>query len=188
MEIPQHDPEKERLQQLLTQNHIDTSGWGAGSAKTLEHLLKEVQEGESTLIVEDGRLVRVLEALDIKVRCTLPDGTTKELYEDRQEFTDGRIRRRDQLTGSLGEKIKSGETPNSDSVRRALAEELGFEVDDGHINMDDIRSEERETMSYPGLLTRYTFYAYGVDLPQDLYVAGGYSEQQPDKTTYFCWK
>ncbi len=188
MEVPTQDPAREQLQQLLLQNNIDTSLWGTGSAKTLDHLVKEVQEGESTLISEGDHLVRILEALDIKVRCTLPSGLTKELYEDRQEFKDGRVRRRDQITGSIGEKIKSGEAPGNDSVRRALSEELGVEVDDNRIVRGEDRTEEHETMSYPGLLTRYTFYTYAVDLPYELYRADGYSEQQQDKTTYFCWR
>jgi len=62
------------------------------------------------LVVENGKLVRRVELVHVDVRYTAGD-TELQLVEDRQEFIDGRIRRRE-LTG-ISEKNETERTPFS---------------------------------------------------------------------------
>jgi hypothetical protein len=52
--------------------------------------------------------VRQVRPLSMDIYVDL-DGERLKLYEDRQEFVDGRIRRRPNMTTSLGEKLEPGE-------------------------------------------------------------------------------
>ena len=184
VDVPAHANEA-WLSELLASHGIDPNLYGKGEAKTLANLLSELTGGESTLYVEDGKLVRRLQTLGIDV--SYRDPVTGQLYrlrEDRQEFRDGRVRRRD-LFSSLGEKLKAGEEPAT-SIGRALEEELGvaaFEQKGG------IRSRETKgiSQSYPGLTTENTIHDAEVVLPQSEF-RPEYQEVQKEKTNYFVWQ
>lgn len=170
----------EDLKARLLAHGIDLSRFGQGKAKSLEHLLAELRSGEAELVSRDGRLVRRLQVLNIDVYA---DGRRLRLIEDRQVFTDGRVRRRD-LPCSVAEKLKAGEDREA-AVARALAEEL-------HIHRFDIVSPFGETLlegespSFPGLWTAYATHQVAVLIDPDEYRTE-YQEAQPDKSTFFVW-
>lgn len=156
-----------------------------GGAKTIGHLLNEIQIGETLLTVRDGALLRLVRVLFIDVACET-GGIWQRLHEDRQEFVDGRLRRRN-LTTSLGEKIGQGENSNELSVIRALREELGIER---YVVARAVKTEESEGTigSFPGLHSHLTGYYWQVEIFPEDFCQNGYIEVQSDKSTFFVWK
>jgi hypothetical protein len=169
------------LEQLLKMYGISVAEWGAGDAKTVSHLLKEIEDGESKLVAKRDKLMRQLAIMTIWVYS--PD-RSMVLKEDRQEFKDGRVRRRGHLSGSVTEKVKRDEEMDLAAVARALKEELGdCYVDSLRYIGADI--QEENSMSYPGLTTVYKQAKYDVTLSYAN--AEGYVEVQKDKSTFFVW-
>lgn len=164
--------------------------WGTGKAKTLEHFLKEVAEGESVLVGEGPDLVRRVSALVIEVRCTI-DGQCLELIEEKQVFkADGRVRVREADTGGprkgVSEKLLPTDKPET-AVARAIKEELGITKLISITPLPE-RRVRRESTSYPGLVADTVFYDYVVEIDLTEFNPDGYREDQPDKTTYFVWR
>lgn len=171
----------EELRALIVRHGIDLLSWGRGSAKSLEHLLIEVKSGEVELFERDDKLMRHLAVLDINVFTDI--GGRRYLIEDRQEFTDGRVRRRE-LPTSVSEKLHKGENP-LEAVARALEEELGvrhFQI----LSSADGAVETHESPSFPGLLSEYLVYRVDVLIDPTEY-KDTYQEVQSDKSTYFVW-
>ncbi len=165
---------------------IDTSSWGKGAAKTLNHLWRELEKGEAFLEPDkDGQLLRKVIVSGADVFYSSSDGRRYRLKEDRQVFTDGRVRRRD-LGFAVSEKLGLGEEPEEGMVR-GIREELGIE---GDVSLKQVAADEqtRESRSYPGLRSQYTRYLFRVQLNSDQFRPEGYIEKQPDKTTYFVWE
>ena len=94
--------------------------------------------------------------------CSTRAGETRYVVEEEQTFPDGRVRKRGML---LAEKKRGGEVW-SDCALRGLAEELGAE---GRLRAESYRSfeEEKRSLSYPGLLSRYITHAVAVELTSD---------------------
>lgn len=166
------------LTKLLQLHGIPIEQFGVGEAKTIRHLAKEILEGETTLEV-----MRKIVGVQLQVECIV-DGVKFQLVEDRQEFADGRERRRG-LAG-LSEKMKPGEDPVA-SAKRALAEELGIQ-DETKIESLGIREEIKTSPSYPGLTTKYLLFEMLTQLPESAFNPDGYVEHQEDKSTYFVWQ
>lgn len=114
----------------------------------------------------------------------MANGVEMQLFEDRQEFKDGRVRRRG-LVG-LSEKMKPDENPLL-SAKRALAEELSFNSA-GDIDDLGIERVDQQSPSYPGLPTEYLIHNMKTELPANAYNPEGYVEKQSDKSTFFIWK
>lgn len=170
----------------LEEAGIDTSKWGIGNAKTLEHLLKEIQEGESVLNKnENGEYLREVVVADSEIYYNSPDGKVYRLKEEKQVFKDGRERRRN-LNGSVSEKMKSGEVP-FDAILRGVREELGIT---GNIELMDNGVEDivLDSPSYPGLKMRKVVYKFKINLTSEQFNPEGYIEKQEDKDTYFVWE
>lgn len=184
----QLEAEKFRVTQQLQRHGIDVSVWGQGEAKTVNHLVSEVLSGESQLIETDnGEIIRILEVVSGTIRYSDESGRVFELAEDRQEFKDGRVRRRKHLSGiSISEKMGSGENPR-DALIRGIREELGI-TEELNIDEQPVESEE-EVMSpsFPGLNTKYKKYHFGITIGKDSYNSTGYREEQADKSTFFVW-
>jgi hypothetical protein len=177
----------DNLRATLHEHNVPTDAWGTGRAKTLKHLLGELMSGEARLESDGtGRLRRILELVGVDVFYQAPDGTLHRLKEDRQVFTDGRIRRRDTLPTSLSEKMHPGENPEK-AVSRALEEELRIKAQAG-VHAAGLRVEDQSSESFPGLQTTYHIRDFVALLPTTAYVPDGYFEVQPDKTTYFVWE
>merc|ERR1711935_1068438 len=58
----------ESVQEMLEKHKIDVSMYGIGSAKTFEDIAKEVQLGEADLMEENGKLLRVVNVVGLKIR------------------------------------------------------------------------------------------------------------------------
>jgi len=176
------DLSRRELTDLLTVHGCPLSRWGRGPAKTLEHLLRELADGECRLTVQDGTLYR--DVLGAMLRVRHRDLT---LIEDHQRFSDGRpdpVRRRD-LQASVGEKLQRGEEPDA-GARRALAEELGV-TEPVELHGKHLTRKFAESESYPGLMTRFETWTYEVELPDSCFDPDGYREVQADKRTVWVW-
>jgi hypothetical protein len=171
------------VKKLLQTYGVPVEQFGTGKAKTLEHLAQEILEGETVLVDKDGKIVRRVELVHIDVRFT-QNGDEFQLVEDGQVFIDGRERRRG-LTG-ISEKMKPGENPLI-CAKRALAEEIG--VDSGNdIQVMETEEETKTSPSYPGLSTEYRRHKMKITISEKDFLEDGYTEVQPDKTTYFVWR
>lgn len=181
-----YENKTESLRLELTRAGININDWGIGQAKTLEHLQKEIDEGEATLITnENGEILRSIVVGGADVYYTSPENKTYRLKEEKQVFKDGRERSRD-LEVALSEKMKPGEEPETAMIR-GIKEELGIL---GDIQITELGSETeiKPSQSYPGLRTQYKKYMYKVLLTQSQFNPIGYIEEQLDKNTYFIWE
>ena len=178
------------VEDLLRRHNVPIHSWGIGDAKTLAQLIKEINGGDSRLVVDDEGIVRMLQTITIDISSTAPSGVTYRLVEDRQEFDDGRVRtRRGRMRGSIGEKMKSTDEHPIDAARRGLREELGIteEIPLKYLEMID---EDRESRSYPGLRSRYELHLFSGIIPSHLFIPEGYTEKNDDlsMTTFFVWE
>jgi hypothetical protein len=174
------------LQKQLESANIDTSKWGTGQAKTLTHLQKEIESGETILVTgETGELLRQVVVGGADVYYESPDGKKYRLKEDRQVFKDGRERRRD-LGQAVSEKMKPDENP-TDAMIRGIREELGIS---GEIKLTETGTDEQTltSPSYPGLLSKYVRHKFQATLDDEQFNPEGYVENQSDKSTYFVWE
>ena len=175
---------EKKLAFYLKKFGIKTENWGKGSAKNVGNLFKEISRRESILCEKNGRIVREIRVAGINV--VFQKGKNHyRLHEDRQEFTDGRIRKRI-IANSLAEKFKGDESPKK-AAKRALNEELGID-EKTDIRKTGKRIEIRDSLSYPGLKTRYIIYEFTVHLSPEQFSISGYTEHEKDLTVYFKWK
>ena len=182
----QERPATDSLQAQLEDAGIDTSTWGTGQAKTLAHLQKEIESGETVLVTgENGELLRKVVVGGADIFYEAPDGKQYRLKEDRQLFTDGRERRRD-LGQAVSEKMKPDEDPQSAMIR-GIREELGIS---GDITLTETGTDEHRvtSASYPGLESQYIRHTYKVVLSDEQFNPEGYTEEQEDKSTFFVWE
>lgn len=129
--------------------------WGRKpGTKRLANLWTELVEGETAL--EDLRPPRRrVEVVSVKI----VNARGERLLESHQEMASGDVRRRGRF---LSEKMRPGESV-AEACRRGMLEELGPELGSGESVVLDLGShvceeEERESISYPGLLTRYVLH------------------------------
>ncbi|MCL5733095.1 MAG: hypothetical protein M1334_00310 [Patescibacteria group bacterium] len=174
------------LRRRLEDAGIDVSEWGKGQAKTLAHLQKEIESGETFLVArERGKLLRKVLVGAADIFYISPDGKKYRLKEDRQVFKDGRERKRD-LGQAVSEKIKPDEDPK-DAMIRGVREELGVE---GYISLIETGVDEQQlsSYSYPGLQSQYIRHKFEATLNDRQFKSDGYIEEQQDKSTYFIWE
>ncbi len=175
---------KEELVGFLQADNVPLKRWGTGEAKSVDHLLEEINSGESTLEERDGVLFRT--AMGTVITVYYQDDTRRlTLKEDRQVFKDGRERKR-AVAGSIGEKLKFGENALS-AAYRALQEELSISEKLPLTSKPSEVKGPNPSQSFPGIMTTYMIHVYEVYLPQDLYKPEGYVETQRDKTNYYVW-
>lgn len=112
---------EEEFVHTLTSAGIPIGEWGKGETKTLQHLIREIEKGDSRLIQgEKGELVREVNAVNIDVIYEDENGVIHRLKEDHQRFKDGRVRKCT-INASMAEKMKADE-PVIDAVKRGLRE------------------------------------------------------------------
>jgi len=177
------------LKSLLESKGVSTAEWGKGQAKTLKHLLKEIEAGETVLeTATNGELIRNTSFLSIQIyyEHAWNSGGKYKLTEEKQVFADGRERSRRQAW-SVAEKLKAGETDINGAIRRALKEELGVQGEPLLVSKIEQREENTTSPSYPGLKARFKTYNLWVFLNPSQFRPEGYKEVQEDKTTYFKW-
>jgi len=169
---------------LLNFNGIEIERWGKGKAKTINHLINEINEGTCVLQEDDNSLlVRCLRVATAKIYFEINE-TKYILKEEKQVFKDGRIRKRTN-DSSLSEKINPDENPK-DAIIRGIKEELGIQ-NEVIITTYETTSEEMYSDSFPTLLSKYEIYSFNVHLTEEQFNIDGYIEEQEDKTTYFIW-
>jgi hypothetical protein len=148
------------LRALLQQYGIDTAAYGSQHAKTVAHLHKELREGESRLALSHGTLLRVVEPVFVSVYA-VENGVIKYVVEKDQVYADGRMRSRRML---LAEKKKPAEGW-ADCALRGVQEELsttqGLRVSAQSYFAFE---EEKRSLSYPGLLSRYVSHSVAIEL------------------------
>lgn len=142
----------EDLAVWLAIHGMDVTTFGEGVAKSVAELLDEIQNGESTLQVVDGRPLRIVRVLNLLV-C---NSKGEVLVEEKQVRPDGTVRQRGL---PLSEKLMAEESWRR-AVDRAVAEELGSMLPNKPkvtIREDTYQEvvEVSESVSYPGLLTQY---------------------------------
>lgn len=173
------------LHTKLKEYSIPVDNWGTGYAKTIQHLLKELQNEECAIFDEGGYLVRYIEFVGIRVLYKDKNNTTWVLIEDRQEFKDGRVRRRN-MPSSVSEKMKFGEDPLISAIR-GIEEELGFRIEAHQLRKHKPLYYNGGSQSYPGLRSKYKGHQFTCYLTDSQFSEGGYVEKQEDKSTFFKW-
>lgn len=174
------------LKKQLADAGIDTSSWGTGQAKTLAHLQKEIENGETILITgETGELLRRVDVGAADIYYQSSNGKKYRLKEDRQVFKDGRERRRD-FGQAVSEKLKPGED-FKEAMVRGIREELGIS---GEIALSETGEYVKQvnSMSYPGLESEHIIHEFQAILANEHFNPNGYVEEQSDKSTFFVWE
>jgi hypothetical protein len=182
---PQNPADLKSLEEYLLRFGIPLEKWGKGYAKTLSHLLKEIESGECTILEEGGNLLREIEF----AMCEMFYRDGKNLFkliEEKQVFNDGRTRIRDKES-SVSEKMMIGEDP-LESLIRGVEEELGIILDESQIEEEGDVKKIESSQSFPGLITKYSGHNFTCFLNQNQYNPNGYVEVQKDKSTYFIWE
>lgn len=169
----------------LNEFGISVEEWGTKQAKTPRHLLNEITGKECSIVDEGGQLVRYIEFVGVKVYYDDEEGNRWYLKEFEQIFKDGRVRKRS-MKSSVSEKMKAGEDPLVSAVR-GVEEELGVIIQDSQLSDRRDISFNGDSVSYPGLQTKYKGYQFTTTFTKEQYKADGYVEVQEDKSTYFKW-
>ena len=176
----------DELGDVLKAGGVPIDSWGQGDAKTLDQLLAEIRGGETRLVLSfEGSVSRLMAAVGVNVYHSDANGRTLLLKEDRQVFSDGRIRRR-RLDISLVEKMTLGEDPEVAALR-ALREEIGVLKPR---TLRFVLSQEScyASMSYPGLSGRSFWHNFEATLDEEDFSPEGYVEYQADKTNFYVWE
>ncbi len=173
------------LKKQLEEAGINTSNWGIGKAKTLEHLQKEIEDGETVLVTnKKGELLRKVEVCKADIYYISPKGEKFRLKEEKQVFKDGRKRQRN-LDTAISEKIKPNENPKN-AIIRGIQEELGIS-NKLSLEQKEDNEETVESPSYPDLASQYILHKFEVTLNDQQFKQDGYIEDRDDLKTYFTW-
>ena len=162
------------LLQRLSDEGVDTSGWAVQEAKGVGDLLRELQQAESELVVEEGRLLRCLRVA--KLRIHRP-GSKEFLRETKQIMADGRERKRNDE--KPGEKVLANEDPVAAAVRGAREELAEKFVEPTGVRLLHETVEVKPSASYPTLMCRYTFFEVEMTI-QGLPDAGPFDTTEVD--------
>lgn len=173
------------LKEILHKYNIPIDLWGTGQSKTINNLLDELENNECSLEESDNKITRYIEFVGVKIYYTKGDEKFI-LKEDRQEFNDGRNRRRN-MPNSVSEKMIFGEDPVVASIR-GVKEELGIKIDENQLIKHSNLNYNGGSLSYPGLETKYKGHKFICNLIDTQYNPNGYIEIQKDKKTFFIWK
>lgn len=143
------------LEKWLIEHGIDLSQWGCDHAKSVQNLLKEIQEGDCIIQYKPPlRIIHVVQALIFKDKYILT--------ELGQELSDNRKRKRN-LPPS--EKMKPDENCLFAAIR-CLDEEL--QITDDRITFLSKKCKPviryRYSKSYPGLKSKYYIYRVHVQV------------------------
>jgi hypothetical protein len=171
---------------ILKRHDIPVDLWGTGKSKTINHLLKELQNSECSLEEENESITRYIEFVGIKVYYIDKEDQRWILKEERQEFNDGRVRRRN-IPNSVSEKMKFGENPTFAAIR-GIKEELGVDINSNQLSKYSDLHYDGGSVSYPGLDTKYKGHKFICNLTETQFEPNGYIEVQEDKKTFFTWK
>lgn len=175
----------EDLINLLKKHSVPVDSWGTGNSKTVGHLMNELKNKECYLEDKGEYLTRYIEFVGIRVYYKDENDCVWALKEDRQEFNDGRTRKRT-MPSSVSEKMKFGEDPLISAIR-GIEEELGVKVEGHQLRKYRDLRYDGGSMSYPGLETKYKGHQYMCYFDKSQFDPNGYVEIQKDKKTFFTW-
>lgn len=178
----------QKLKSLLKCCGVNYESWGQGYTRTPQQLCGEIRDGESVLIVNNGKLLRQVCHAQADIVCRTADGPMR-LVETHQVFKNGAIRDRSGSGRSMSEKIKRKEDPRAAMIR-GIQEELGIKDFDGtglKKSVEKTRSTD-SAESYPNLPTEHILFLFDWEMPLRYYKPKGYVEVQKHKKTYFSWK
>ena len=175
----------EDLINLLKKHSVPVDSWGTGNSKTVGHLMNELKNKECSLEDKGEYLTRYIEFVGIRVYYKDEDDCVWVLKEDKQEFNDGRVRKRT-MPSSVSEKMKFGEDPLISAIR-GIEEELGVKVEGHQLRKYRDLKYDGGSMSYPGLETKYKGHQYVCYFDKSQFDPNGYIEIQKDKKTFFVW-
>lgn len=171
--------------ELLKRYNIPVEKYGTGSYKTVDHLYKEITDGETILVEDGGELIRKVQFVGARI-IYKKDNQWFRLFEAKQVFKDGRVRKRDHMPYSAAEKFKAGEDPK-EVIIRGMKEELGIDISiDQFVFYNKIENDNSD--DYPGIKSTNIGYEFLVILTNDQYNPIGYIERQSDKDVYFEWR
>jgi len=157
----------EYLQSLFKAHNIDVSKFGAGQAKHLADLYRELGKHECCLLVRDGKLIRLLDL--VVLRIVSHDG--KLLVEANQTFADGRSRAVRRLPAVMCRAKGKGRESALEEVSRLLEEEVKTTDRtvsvDVRFNAEEVNTEMTDSQSYPGLQTIYRRFIFNAKLAKD---------------------
>jgi len=184
---------------------VVVKNWGEEGTKPLSSLLKEIKSGETTLKIINGKLIRTVDTVGLKIY----DNEQKKylLYElshhNRLKEQDPKPKAKG--NGEIGEKMNPGENPRV-AIKRGIKEELGKSYSENilffkgapTVDIDKVDIKLNDSHSYPGLLARYRWYrdeAYIPNLTTDtLYPSRGkerktqfFTKELKDNGTFKRW-
>jgi hypothetical protein len=174
----------ESLTRTLLDNDVDTELWGHPPYKSIDRLYEEIDAGESRLVQLGSTIGRLVSVVNVEVTAHI-NGMQYNLKEDRQEFADGNVRRRD-LPG-VSEKIQGNEDPEA-AARRGIAEELGVTFVGTLTGALSEIVQRPSSHSYPNLSGIYMTHLFKAEFGEAEWNPDGYKEVQSDKTTHFVWR
>merc|ERR1719277_570125 len=142
---------EEELIQYLTENNVDLSKWGEGTARSVAEFSEELVKGESALLNQSGRIVRVVDIVVLKL-VRKQDGI-EQLLREVEEKVSSKASPLDRLPAT---KRRADEHPFA-AARRMISKHLHMDNNTVTLDPDDVKvsQEEQESTSYPGLLSVY---------------------------------
>ena len=180
---------KHALKDCLTEQGLFWKKW---HPKTADHLWNELVKKECSLgyLTKDGMPERTIVRF---ANLSIVDvwhntGTQKlRLVEEEQLFAHGEVLTLNMF--GVREKGIVGE-PSLTTALRGVSEELA--IPRGEIILQRVAGkplfEEAPSKSYRGIITRKEITTFFYDMPAKHYRAGGYKEEQKDKTVVFHWR
>mmetsp|Transcript_22748 Transcript_22748/g.50277 ORF Transcript_22748/g.50277 Transcript_22748/m.50277 type:complete len:1319 (+) Transcript_22748:219-4175(+) len=150
----------ENFRKMLEDHHVDTSKFGRGQAKTLRDFYKAVAlEEKSYLVVQDGKLERVVELVRISLRVRDSENKVRELRIASQTTDGGKVRIRDQMLamnlkhqhgGRWQEVIEKCFTQRFDLSSKTIKTCLSVDM-----STYQYREERSASKTIPGIMTTY---------------------------------
>ena len=147
------------------------SGW----SKPLSKLLKEIKNGETTLILSNGTISRLVNSLKVKVYNNESKNYSLNEIGHYDKDNDGHPGQETTSRNNEGvlEKMMSKEKPQR-ALKRAITEELGAQYASNMrymkgqpvFNIETAVSEEKDSHSYPGLPARYDWFTEEIYIPK----------------------
>jgi len=171
----------QELHELLLHFQIKTDKW----IKSVSDLFNEIKNGDCLLNIEKGMLHRHVEGVVVKCFYTNSQGERFQLFEEKQIFKNGRVRKRGHLF--LAEKLQFNE-PSEQGALRGLAEELQISGPDIHVIPlpKENKCDTIDCPTYKGIQSTYNTFVFYCEIP-DSHYRSYYIEEQDDKQTYFSW-
>ncbi len=77
---------KDKLEEFLNEKKINTTDWGKDGAKSVDNLLKEIEDDETILLEKGDKLVRVISAVWVKMLYKVKKDILPESIKNKEQF------------------------------------------------------------------------------------------------------